>query len=329
MLLFRSEVFPEFFPEQLDYKTKTMFVGSCFTEHIGNKMLNLKFPTIINPFGILYNPVSVARSIERILNPVLFGEKDLLFFNEKWISFMHHGRFSSMNSGDALDLINNHLTESSKYFHEKLVLFITFGTAWVYKYKKSNQVVANCHKIPASEFERIQLSVNEIVERYSSLLENIKKKNKDIKIVFTVSPVRHWKDGPVDNQYSKSILIVAVNELTRMFDSASYFPSYEIMMDDLRDYRFYDDDLFHPNQMAIEYIWEKFAECFIKSEAIDISKKIEKIRKAALHRPFYQKTKAYKNFIESNLLEIKRLQRLYPELDFSEELNHFMLEKEK
>jgi hypothetical protein len=329
MLTFRSEVFPDFFSEKFGYSHKTMFIGSCFTENIGKKLLELKFPTLISPFGILYNPVSVSNCLKYCISPLPFKKNDLFYFNEKWISFSHHGRFSGLNADEVLKDINNEMFFANRFIKETSVLYITFGTSWVYKHKKTNQIVANCHKLPSSDFEHYSLSIDNIVEIYCSLLDEIHKINSELKIVFTVSPVRHWKDGPVNNQLSKSILIVSIQELVKNFDFVSYFPSYEIMMDDLRDYRFYADDLFHPNQMGIDYIWDKFKECFIKTDSLELSGKVDQIVKAMAHKPFYPCTQAYQKFIENNLLSIKHLTIKFPNLDLSDEKDYFLAEKMK
>jgi hypothetical protein len=304
-------------------------MGSCFTENIGKKLQSLKFSVLVNPFGILYNPVSIAQSLFRLLKPELFQINDLIFFNEKWISLAHHGRFSSQNSDETIDLINTELLDGSKFIEDCTILFITFGTSWVYRNKKENKVVANCHKIPADEFDHYSLSVAEIVEMYTILLENIHSRNHNIKVVFTVSPVRHWKDGPVNNQYSKSVLIVAIHELLKKFEFILYFPSYEIFMDDLRDYRFYADDLFHPNQFGIDYVWQKFSECYIDQNSLNTAIKIDRINKALAHRPFYPSTVAYLKFLDGNLKIIDELKTDFPDLDFDEEIKYFYSEKEK
>jgi hypothetical protein len=329
MLSFRSEVFPDFFPNKFGYHSKILLMGSCFTENIGKKLQDLKFPVVLNPFGILYNPASIAQSLFRLLEPEQYQVNDLIFFNEKWVSLAHHGRFSCQKAEETIDLINSELMLGAKSIEDCSVLFITFGTSWVYLYKKDNKVVANCHKIPSDEFEHYSLSISEIVEMYAGLLETIHSRNQHIKVVFTVSPVRHWKDGPVNNQYSKSILIVAIQELIKKFDFISYFPSYEIFMDDLRDYRFYADDLFHPNKIGIDYVWQKFSESFIDESALNTANKIDKINKALAHSPFYPKTNAYLKFLEANLKMIEELRTDFPNLHFAEEIKHFNSEKEK
>ncbi len=328
MQTFRSEVFPGLFSDKIDYSDKIIFIGSCFTENIGSKLFELKFPICINPFGIVYNPVSVLQSLEFILDEKHFEAKDLEFYNEKWISFNHHGKFSSTNQAEVLDYMNDELTKSSEFIKQASCLFITFGTSWVYKYKKTSKIVANCHKLPSKDFEHYSLNVQEIKELYRPLLEKIHQVNNNLKIIFTVSPVRHWKDGSVQNQYSKSVLIVAVNELIKGFDFTHYFPSYEIMMDDLRDYRFYADDLFHPNQIGIDYIWEKFRDFYLSDKAIEIATKVDKIIKSAGHRVFYPKTQSYKNFLISCLNSITELKTHNPDFNFNKEIDFFEKEFE-
>ena len=326
MASFRSEVFTDFFSEKFGYSDKSLYIGSCFTENIGKKLALFKFPVCINPFGILYNPLSIARAIKRIISPFPFETQDLIFFNEKYSSFFHHGRFSGTNADDVLANINHEMESAHNWLKESKLLFITFGTSWVYKHIRTNQVVANCHKIPAKEFDHYALNVQEILEIYNELIGKILQFNPKIKLIFTVSPVRHWKDGPVNNLYSKSVLVVAIHELLKKHDGASYFPSYEIMLDDLRDYRFYADDLFHPNQQGIDYIWEKFRDCYVTNEAKEFAIHIDKILASVAHKPFYPNTLAYKKFIQKNLAIIDNLKKNYPKLDFSREESHFKSE---
>ena len=307
----------------ISHNSKILMFGSCFAENIGQKLFELKFPIHINPFGIIYNPVSVFQSLEYIIERKEFRVEDLEFYNEKWISFNHHGRFSSANYDDTLKLINDEIEKASFTLKDAQFLFITLGTSWIYRRKRNSKIVSNCHKLPGIEFEHFSLSIPEIEDLYKPMLAKLHQYNKNLKIVFTVSPVRHWKDGPMQNQYSKSVLIVAVQELVQEFDFVSYFPSYEIMMDDLRDYRFYSDDLFHPNQVAIEYIWEKFKDCFLSVEAIEISIKIDKILKSMRHRVFYPKTLSYKKFITNCMNMIDEIQNNHPDISLLEEYSFF------
>ena len=329
MLSLRSEVFPDFFKKKIDYSKNVAFIGSCFTENIGQQLLETKIPCIINPFGILYNPKSVSNALKHILNKRYFTKDELVFFNEKWISFSHHGIYSGMDKDEVLFKINSVIDRGNQFLKVTNILFITFGTAWVYFYKQTGKIVANCHKMPSKEFEHQLLQPHAIIEDYNLLLAKLKEFNKNLEIVFTISPVRHWKDGAVNNQLSKSNLFVAVHELVKKYDFVHYFPSYEIMMDDLRDYRFYADDMFHPSKLAIDYIWEKFSQTFLSEKAIKISKQVEKLKKNMEHRVFYPKTEAYKKFIISNLKLIKSLKINLPNLNFEKELNHFHNEGNK
>jgi len=329
MQTFRSEVIPDFFEKKISYKNKSAFIGSCFTENIGKKMENLRFPVLTNPFGILYNPVSIAECISLCLKGLDFFEKDLIFFNDKWLSFKHHGRFSNEDRKEVLATINMELQLGKLFLKESNLLFLTFGTSWVYKHKETNQIVANCHKIPSNEFEHFSLGLSEIVDIYVQLLDELHRFNSGLNVIFTVSPVRHWKDGPVNNQKSKSTLILAVHELVKKFDFVSYFPSYELMMDDLRDYRFYSDDFFHPNQMAIDYIWSKFKETYIDVKSIEIAEEVNKLNKALAHRPFYPNSQAYKKFIESNIALIGYLKSRISGSGFEKDLQYLIMERKK
>lgn len=295
-------------------------MGSCFTENVGNKMATLKYDVDINPFGILYNPLSVANGIEILLNKKEFADNDLILHNGLWHSFYHHGQFSSADKNKTLQAINSRLKTSATYLKNAQFLFITFGTAWVYKYKPTGEVVSNCHKIPANQFERVRLSVNEIVEEFQRLISEIKKINPGLKIVFTVSPIRHWKDGAIENQRSKAVLLLAIDEIVkRNQPDCAYFPSYEIVMDELRDYRFYAADMLHISEVAIQHIWEKFEAALISNESKSIAKQVTKIVAAANHRPFNGETKEHQEFLKKQLSELNRLEQKYPFINFNEE----------
>ena len=326
---FRTEIFLEKMPFPIDYHKKTVFIGSCFTENIGNKLLENKLPVLVNPFGVLYNPKSVLKALEIIIDKKNISNKDLNFENDKWFSFNHHSSFSSPNKKEVLNKINSEIDKAHNYLKEAQSLFITFGTSWYFKLIRNNELVANCHKLPANLFDRKILKIKKIVRSWNQLIKKLNEFNPNLKIVFTVSPIRHWKDGAINNQLSKSILIVAIHEIIKEYKNISYFPSYELMMDDLRDYRFYDDDFLHPNSQAINYIWDKFKAAFIEEETVHISKQVEKIVKAVNHRPFHPETNSYHKFLNLNLEKIKQLNLKYPFIDFSKEELHFVNELEK
>jgi len=300
------------FSWETGYSKKNIFMGSCFTENVGNRMLNNKYDVDINPFGILYNPISVANGIQILLDNKEFTNSDLIQHGGLWHSFSHHGRFSSSDENQTLESINKQLKFSSEYLKNADFLFITFGTAWIFKFKSTGEVVSNCHKIPANQFERVRLSVDEIVELYQKLLNDIWKVNPSLKIIFTVSPIRHWKDGAVENQRSKATLLLAIEQIIENAKGAcNYFPSYEIVMDELRDYRFYADDMLHISDFTIDHIWGKFENAFISDESQRISKEVLKIKAALNHRPFNKFTKEHLAFLKKQLSNLNLLEQKY------------------
>lgn len=322
---FFTEVNIPDFGWRIDYQHKISMLGSCFTENIGLKLENLKFQIDQNPFGIIYNPESIATSLSRLIDNQLYAEHDLFEQNGIWGSFDHHSRFSSVDIKNTLEKINSRLSYSSQHLKNATYLLITFGTAWVYERKKTGKTVSNCHKFPASDFKRFRLGSNDIAERYQHLLTELWKFNSNLKILFTVSPIRHWKDGAIENQLSKSSLLLAVDHLVKSFgkEKCAYFPSYEIMMDELRDYRFYAPDLLHLNESAIEHIWNKFYNSVFTNETKAIVKDVMKLNKAKGHRVLNSKSESYRKFLLSGLGEIERLTKNYPFLNLRDEKIYF------
>lgn len=313
------------------YSRRNLFMGSCFTENVGNRMKDLKFDIDINPFGILYNPVSIANGLQFLLQNKEFKEADLIETDGLWHSFYHHGRFSFPDKQETIDTINRTIKSSSAYLEKAGFLFITFGTAWVYRYLKTGQIVSNCHKIPANEFERVRLSVNEIVSEYIALLKEIEKRNPSLKVIFTVSPIRHWKDGAVENQRSKSVLLLAIDEIIKKSgaDFCTYFPAYEIVMDELRDYRFYADDMIHITDFAVNHIWEKFQTSLIDDESQLIIPQIQKIVKAVNHKPLHKNTVEYLRFLKQMEDETLLLESRCSYLNLADEKEYFKTEIDK
>ena len=316
---------------QTGYKKKNLFMGSCFTENVGAKMEALKYPVDINPFGILYNPLSVANGLQLLLEEKQLSADDLFEHNGLWHSFSHHGRFSNTEQNKALDDINTRIKSSATFLKQADFLFLTFGTAWIYRYKESGELVSNCHKIPAREFVRERLSVQQIVEVYRELLTKIWQINPDLKVVFTVSPIRHWKDGAVDNQRSKSTLILAVDQLIQELgtEKCAYFPSYEIVMDELRDYRFYAEDMLHISEVAIKYIWSRFEAALVGAESIEIGREVQKINNAVKHRPINKKSLEYSKFLFSFLNKLELLEKRFPYLNLKLEKEYFNVQIEE
>lgn len=309
------------FQNKTDYDTKNMFIGSCFTENVGSKMKTLKFQVDINPFGILYNPASIANGILYLLKNKEFHKEDLIEHNNLWHSFAHHGYFSSVSAEEVIQKINERLIYSSAFLRNAGSLFITFGTAWVYKYKKTGELVSNCHKIPEIEFDHYRLTVDEIAAEYKNLLNEINKENPMCHVIFTVSPVRHLKNGVVENQRSKAILLLAIDKILAesKAENCSYFPAYEIVMDELRDYRFYTDDMIHISDVAVNHVWDIFQENHIDTESIKIIEHVQKINKASKHRAFNKNSPEYFSFLKSTLKQIKELEIRFPSLNFEQE----------
>lgn len=327
MSFFTEIKIPEF-PLKMDYSKSMMFFGSCFSENIGQKLLDMKFDVDLNPFGILYNPVSVANSLKILLDKRIFTETDLFQDQGLWSSFYHHSRFSDVDCATALEKINGRIVFSHNFLQKADFLMITFGTSWVYELKETGQVVTNCHKVPSSEFKRFRLGVYDITEAYRELLDELWRFNPNLKVVFTVSPIRHWKDGAVENQVSKATLLLAIDRLLNGFGDSKcgYFPSYELMMDELRDYRFYAEDMLHLSPVAIDYIFERFSKVMISNDSLQVSKDVIKIMKSVLHRPAHSISAKYKEFLLYNLEEINKLTINFPYLNFKNEKKY--LEKE-
>jgi hypothetical protein len=318
MISFRTEIHTP--PSELiiSHQTPLLFIGSCFTENIGRKLEELAFPVLINPTGIVYNPLSVKKSLEILAEGKEFTGKDLVMRNDQYFSYDHDTSFSHPEMNTCLERINSAIQRGRNHLEKASVILLTFGTAWVYYLKDQKIAVSNCHKIPSAEFVRKLLSVEEMVTEFTLLIHKLIQINPAVKFIFTISPVRHWKDGAVGNQISKSSLVLAVHRIIEKFpDVAEYFPAFEIMLDDLRDYRFYGDDLLHPSAMAVDYLWEKFAGVYFKGETPGINKEIASLSAAANHRPFNIHTPAWNQFVSTNLKKIVHLKEKHPFLDLS------------
>ena len=281
---------------KITYEDSIMTLGSCFTENIGRKLQQVYFETVINPFGVLYNPVSISNSIRLLLNNKLFKESDLFENRGLWQSFSHSSLFSAITPDQCLRNINESYQKAIDMLQKTDYLLITFGTAWVYEDQKSGRVVSNCHKLPAANFSRRRLTVDEIVSEYSKLINELTDKLPDLKLIFSVSPIRHWKDGVHENNLSKSILLLAIEALQNQFANVDYFPAYEIQLDELRDYRFYTADMLHPSEMAIDYIWAKFCETYFSESTLKLKKELEQLSVDLAHRPLHPESEEYRLF---------------------------------
>jgi hypothetical protein len=308
---------------KLDYQSNILLMGSCFTENIGKRLSTYKFRTLSNPSGIIFNPVSIANSLKRIIRAEEYKKAELIHYYDQWLSLEHHGSFSHEDANEALQHINESLKQAHTFLKDARLLILTFGTAWVYRYKETDDIVANCHKLPASVFDKQLLSVADITEKYSQLLTLLKDFYPGLEICFTLSPVRHWRDGAVENQRSKSTLHIAIQQLVEDHANCHYFPAYELQMDDLRDYRFYEADMIHPNAQAVEYIWDHFRQTWMAPQLFPFVDKLEKLSTAMHHRPHQADSEAYRKFAAQQLEIIQSLQKEQPGLGFGEEMGYF------
>ncbi len=323
MSSFRTEIKLKKSPLIIEHSKSILTLGSCFAENIANYFNHYKFEINVNPFGILYNPTSIHYAINMLMGDYTFTENSLIFYNQQWHSFYHHSNFSSDNKDQSLEKINNSLKISREFLREADFLTITFGSAYVYMYKKTRSIVSNCHKIPEKEFIQYMLKIDDIIYYWKEIIKQLKKLNPKLTIILTVSPIRYMKFGAEQNQLSKATLIMLSQLLKQEFDFVEYFPAYEIMMDDLRDYRFYGKDMIHPNDTAIEYIWDKFSETYMNENTLKMLNKIDKIIQARNHRPKNPDSEAHKNFTQTQLKLIKELKSEYPLLNFQEEIDYF------
>jgi lysophospholipase L1-like esterase len=282
---------------QIDYNSKLLLIGSCFSENISKKLDYFKFKTFSNPFGILYNPIAIEKLITNAINLTKYTEKDIFLLNERWHCFDAHSNLSATTKEELLSNLNTSISSTKKQLKNASHLVITLGTARVYRHIESDNIVGNCHKIPQKKFLQELLSVKQIIASLENIVELVKAENPSITIIFTVSPVRHLKDGFVENTQSKAHLISAIHQIVDKRKQLHYFSSYEIMMDDLRDYRFYSADMVHPNETAVNYIWDNFKEVWVSEKSVSTMKEVETIQKGLLHKPFNPNSEQYKKFL--------------------------------
>lgn len=302
---------------RLNHMDPILMMGSCFTENIGKNLERYLFPVTINPFGVTYNPLSVRKGLHGLVYKQQYLKKDLDQHNDLWHSFDHYTGFSSPDPDLTLDHINREFSSAKQVLLKAGFLILSWGTAWVYRHKATGEVVSNCHKIPASKFTRTRLSTEEVVESYGSFLTGLFEANENLKVILTVSPVRHWKDGAHGNQLSKSVLLLACDRLVALFPrQISYFPSYEILMDELRDYRFYADDLLHPGENAIAYLWEKFHDALFHEDSRQIIRELDPLLKMKDHRPFNPESEGYRNLMDQLEERSLELKSRYPYLNW-------------
>jgi hypothetical protein len=323
-MTFRT-VFPSFKSVvSMAHTDRVLCLGSCFAEQMGGRLERLKFPTLVNPFGIVFNPVSVAKTLERLLVGKDFSEADLFETQGLWHSFEHHGSFSNPDKTAALEGINRSFSEGKIFLKKTNRLLVTLGSAHVFVWKKTGQVVANCHKVPTTEFDRKRLTVSEAVQALLPVFEKLKAELPELEIIATVSPVRHLRDGLAENQRSKATLLLALDEIGQQLPDVHYFPAYELLLDDLRDYRFYAEDMAHPNQLGADYIWQYFEGAFFEEKTKALCDRIERLLTALAHRPFHAQSAEHQAFLKKQSGLLQQMAAEFPNLDFGNELGQMV-----
>lgn len=319
--------------KKITYTDALLLTGSCFTEHIGDHLKELKFDVIQNPNGILFDPYSVAESLRSYVQPYIYGPADLTFFNELWQSWKHHSRFSALDRDSCLAAINASQQSAHSQLSRARWIVITLGSAFSYRLTeqavaesqqgRAGMPVANCHRAPAAWFTRHLMDIEEITTVLSQALKDVWSLNPEAEVIFTISPVRHIRDGVIENNRSKARLIEAVHHLRESYGRLHYFPSYELVIDVLRDHRFYDIDLVHPNFAATRYVMEQFMAHFVSEESNALSAEVQQVVNARRHRPFQPLTQAHKRFLNSFLDKCLQLQKRHPFLDLEKEIRYF------
>ncbi len=315
----------------ITYQDKILLIGSCFTEHIGNALGDLKFSVLQNPNGILFGPDSVCKSLLSYIENKKYTASDFFQLNEIWNSWQHHSRLSNIDLNEAVRIVNNSQQQAHNFLKEANWLIITLGSSFSYTLTDNadkagsnlGEGVANCHRAPANWFDKRLLQIDESIAMLDDCCKQLLTFNPKLKIIFTISPVRHIRDGVVENNHSKARLIEAVHYLVDKFEQVYYFPAYELVIDVLRDYRFYDIDLVHPNYAATEFVMEKFTETYIDEPSQQLMQELKRIVTARKHKAFQPKTKAHKQFLNAHFERVKDLQSRYPFLDLKEELVYF------
>lgn len=301
---------------KIDHNSGVFLLGSCFVENIGEKFDHYKLPNKRNPLGILYHPFGIRDLISRAVTRNNFTSADVFFDNERWHCFEAHSSMSDPAGERLINNLNNALKTTREYLEAASHIIITPGTSWIYRRVENDTAVANCHKLPQVNFRKEISGVTELEDAMTSIVNNIREINTTGQIIFTISPVRHIKDGLMENQLSKSLLFVALQKVLNSQNSIFYFPSYEILIDELRDYRFYAEDMLHPGKTGIDYIWQKFSFSWLSPETTLMLKEIDNIQKGLLHRPFHENSEAHKKFRSALTAKIQAIQKKYPHISF-------------
>ena len=321
--MFHLNFNPSVSSEKINHQQDLLFIGSCFSEHISKKFLDLKFSIESNPFGIVFNPHSIYSTLLNCINNAEVDDLHYLERDENWFCLEAH---SSMYASEKKQL-QSVLIHNTLQWHHKLKsatwLVITFGSAYAYEFKQTNKIIANCHKLPSQLFSKKLMSSQDIVSDYNELIKNLQLINPNLKILFTVSPVKHLRDGVIENNLSKAVLIQSVHQLISKHLNCFYFPAYELVLDDLRDYRFYQLDMAHPNSQAINYVFEKFMDVYFSDETKLINFQISEIQKAFNHKPYNNQNLFHEAFKQSMVLKCNNLLNQFPFLNLTKEINYF------
>ena len=310
-------------PFAISHTDRLLLVGSCFTSNVGKQLEDLKFSVKHNPTGILFDPFSVVRHLRDALENKQYDPSDLAWRDEVWHSYNHHTDFSSTNAGQTVEKINRAIVETSAFLKQTDILFLTLGSAFYYRLAENNERVANCHRFPSQNFTKHLAEIDEIIHEFKQLIDDIRIQNPTVNIVFTVSPVRHIREGVVNNNRSKARLLEAVHQLCDVLENTYYFPAYELVIDVLRDYRFYDIDMVHPNYQATQFVFEQFRNTFFSAETLSLCERVKEVVTAFRHKPNFPDTEAHRKFLAANLQKITALEPQTSLVGWEMEKAHF------
>ncbi|PSR56803.1 hypothetical protein AHMF7605_26550 [Adhaeribacter arboris] len=305
---FRTELSVSLQSRQLSLQTHVFTAGSCFAEVMGQKLQQYKVPSLVNPFGTIFNPVSLFNLLQASLQPQPEFTGELVQREDLWLAYDFHSTFASHSRAELLTRLQETLSQSQAFLQNTDTIILTFGTAIGYIHRASNKLVANCHKIPQVQFQKHLLTIPEILSAFNTFYKSLQQTNPNARVILTVSPVRHLKETLEGNSVSKSILRVVCQELKTQYAAVAYFPAYELLLDDLRDYRFYKPDMIHPSEVAEDYIWEKFKSAYFNEDFQHFTEKWDKIRQALAHKPFHSESISHQQFLKKVLSQLEELQ---------------------
>lgn len=319
-MTFRTELNLQPKDVKVSHQDSILLLGSCFSQNIGERLQKYKFNSISNPFGTIFNPISIAKLIIYVCKKQYIKEEELILSQGIFVHPDFHSVLSDVNHKDALEKINKVIESTQLFISQCTHIFFTFGTSIAYKMKTTDQIVANCHKIPSTSYDKVDISIDHGVTTMQEMINLIRAINPNVHIIFTVSPVRHIKDGIIENTKSKARLLCMIDKIMCEDTSVTYFPAYEIMMDDLRDYRFYEADMLHPNEVAIDYIWEKFNGHYFSTDTTELNKQLNKIHLASQHRPFNPHSEQHQSFIRQTISDMDAIKKVSNSFSFDKEM---------